>query len=226
MLTRTGLLIIIVWFFAAATGANAQPNGGALPTVVDLGPAPPSTGVGYDDIPTGAPPVAVGPGPVPASTGVGYDDVSTEPRRESALSELLAERTLEEWAAYRRFSFQHARRVYWSQFVTSWIVFAVSVAVLCFGLYASWRYFKKEDGPRETRIERKEGAAEQVREAMVPPAVHELEVTTSGVKLSSRAVGLIVLGLSLAFFYLYLKFVYPITNLQNVDLPHVPAEPR
>lgn len=37
-----------------------------------------------------------------------------------------------------------------------------------------------------------------------------LEATSGGIKLSSPVLGVIILGLSLLFFYLYLNFVYPI----------------
>jgi hypothetical protein len=40
--------------------------------------------------------------------------------------------------------------------------------------------------------------------------MHEIEVSASGAKVSTPVIGVIILTLSLAFFYLYLKFVFPI----------------
>jgi hypothetical protein len=40
----------------------------------------------------------------------------------------------------------------------------------------------------------------------------DLELSAAGVKVSSNVLGVIILALSLAFFYLYLAFVYPIQD--------------
>jgi len=40
----------------------------------------------------------------------------------------------------------------------------------------------------------------------------DLELSTSGIKVSSNVLGVIILALSLAFFYLYLAYVYPIQD--------------
>jgi hypothetical protein len=39
-----------------------------------------------------------------------------------------------------------------------------------------------------------------------------IELSTGGLKISSPVLGVIILGLSLAFFYLYLVYVYPIAE--------------
>jgi len=41
----------------------------------------------------------------------------------------------------------------------------------------------------------------------------DLELSTTGVKVSSNILGVVILSLSLAFFYLYLAFVYPIQEI-------------
>lgn len=42
---------------------------------------------------------------------------------------------------------------------------------------------------------------------------HSVELSTSGIKVSSPVLGVIILALSLAFFYLYLVYVYPIKEI-------------
>jgi ethanolamine transporter EutH len=42
----------------------------------------------------------------------------------------------------------------------------------------------------------------------------ELELATTGLKVSSPVLGVIILLISLAFFYLYLVYVYPISELR------------
>jgi hypothetical protein len=45
--------------------------------------------------------------------------------------------------------------------------------------------------------------------------VSEFEATLQGIKLKSSVLGLIILAMSMVFFYLYLKYVYPITNISQ-----------
>ena len=42
---------------------------------------------------------------------------------------------------------------------------------------------------------------------------HELEIGVKGLRISSPVLGLVILVISLAFFYLYLVYVYPIHEL-------------
>ncbi len=66
--------------------------------------------------------------------------------------------------------------------------------MVAIGLYFSWMQF------HATRP----GAA---------PVITQLELSQSGLKVSSPVLGVIILVLSLAFFYLYLTHVYPISEL-------------
>ena len=43
--------------------------------------------------------------------------------------------------------------------------------------------------------------------------VTEFEASTSGIKVTSSVLGIIVLVISLVFFYLYLVYVYPISEI-------------
>jgi len=45
--------------------------------------------------------------------------------------------------------------------------------------------------------------------------VTTLEASLKGIKVSSSVLGVIILTISIVFFYLYLKFVYPITNVSG-----------
>ena len=53
--------------------------------------------------------------------------------------------------------------------------------------------------------------------ADAPPGVNpfdtKLELSAKGVVMNSSVLGVIILGLSLGFFYLYLVFVYPIEHV-------------
>lgn len=45
------------------------------------------------------------------------------------------------------------------------------------------------------------------------PAVTQLEASLQGIRVSSPVLGVIILALSFLFFYLYLKYVYPINEI-------------
>ena len=42
----------------------------------------------------------------------------------------------------------------------------------------------------------------------------EIEVAMTGFRIASPVLGVLILGLSLGFFYLYLQFVYPIIEIK------------
>lgn len=95
-------------------------------------------------------------------------------------------------------------RVYeWNNFSTR-VIFFVVLTLVGIGVYFSWKQFfgvtlKKPDTGREPS----EGPA---------PEVSELEIGLGGIKVKSPVLGVILLALSLAFFYLYLQYVYPVTT--------------
>lgn len=88
----------------------------------------------------------------------------------------------------------HRTAVFAWQHLSSQIIFFVVIGVVGIGLYFSWMQFHAT----------KPGAA---------PLVTEMELSQSGLKVSSPVLGVIILVLSLAFFYLYLTHVYPISEI-------------
>jgi hypothetical protein len=72
------------------------------------------------------------------------------------------------------------------------VIFAMVIGLVLAGMYFAWVQF---------RSDLKKGAASE----------SEVELGST-VKLKSPVLGVIILGLSLAFFYLYLYFVYPIVD--------------
>lgn len=107
--------------------------------------------------------------------------------------------SLTAYYAYRTSGFDHRRRVFAWQLLSSKIIFALVVFLVAIGVYFSWLQFRaglpvkgeSEDSPAQTTI----------------------EASVKGVKVSSPVLGVIILTLSLAFFYLYLVYVYPIEEI-------------
>jgi hypothetical protein len=98
---------------------------------------------------------------------------------------------------YRVQGFAHRSRVFQWQLLSSRLIFALVILIVAVGLYFSWLQFragmKEKAGPEATST--------------------TLEAPATGIKLSSPVLGVIILALSLAFFYLYLVHVYPIEEI-------------
>ena len=102
------------------------------------------------------------------------------------------------WEAYRngleyyRFGLTHRENVLKWQHLSTKIILIVVLFLVTMGLYFAWVQFR-------------EGTAKQ--------ASTEIEISTSSIKVSSPVLGVIILTVSLAFFYLYLIYVYPIQEV-------------
>lgn len=91
-------------------------------------------------------------------------------------------------------------KVFKWQHLTTQVIFFVVNALVIIGIYFSWVQFKKD----LEMAKEKKGSNEKE---------HHIELSTSGIKVSSSVLGVIILVISLAFFYLYLVYVYPIKEI-------------
>ena len=135
-------------------------------------------------------------------------------------------RAYEGYYTYQAEAYRLRSRSFRWQLTSTWITFVVVIFLVLSGVYFSWLQFRAElprrPAPRVVeRVEAREGAAGQpggaADAAQMEPVVHtrsvtQLKASTSGVEVSSPVLGVIILALSLMFFYLYLKYVYPITE--------------
>lgn len=99
---------------------------------------------------------------------------------------------------YRTKGYNHRQRVFEWQLLSSRIIFVVVIALVSAGIYFSWLQFRAD--LKKTGNERDRG-------------VSTLEASTSGIKVSSPVLGVVILVISLLFFYLYLQYVYPIEEI-------------
>lgn len=107
-------------------------------------------------------------------------------------------RAMGEYYAYRASGLLHRRRVFEWQLVSSKIIFIAVLLLVASGIVFAALQFRA--GLRRTTS----GARDEVT---------SLDISTTSVKVSSPILGVIILVISLAFFYLYLVYVYPITEL-------------
>ncbi|GGX62673.1 hypothetical protein [Saccharospirillum salsuginis] len=99
---------------------------------------------------------------------------------------------------YRTEGFDHRQRVFEWQLLSSRIIFVVVIALVAAGIYFSWLQFRADLKKTDKEGDR---------------AVSTLEASTSGIKVSSPVLGVVILVISLLFFYLYLQYVYPIEEI-------------
>jgi hypothetical protein len=102
----------------------------------------------------------------------------------------------------RTTGFHHRERVFEWQLLSSKIIFVVVVLLVLAGLYFSWLQFRADISKKN---ENDSGDTQQ--------SVSTLEASAQGIKVSSPVLGVVILVISLLFFYLYLQYVYPIKEI-------------
>jgi len=99
---------------------------------------------------------------------------------------------------YRVKGFDHRARVFEWQLLSSRIIFVLVILIVVVGLYFSWLQFMA-------------GLKENANPEKMSTTVEASPM--GGIKVSSPVLGVIILTLSLAFFYLYLVHIYPINEI-------------
>jgi hypothetical protein len=124
---------------------------------------------------------------------------------------------------------EYRQKAYEAHHIYTMIVFAIVCGLVLLGMYLSYKEFDLGAKRRQTLLQRlarrlqrpatttpKEGQPVPPAEPQQPDDVQadvvatQLELSTSGIKVTSQVLGVIVLIVSMGFFYLYLKTVYPI----------------
>jgi hypothetical protein len=145
------------------------------------------------------------------------DDVLSQADRQSVERSLIPQAACTEfedqvtreqcWQAFRSYfqyyqsGFGHRRAVFGWQHLSTRIIFVVVLLLVTAGIYFAWVQFRHD---LIVSKDRPKGEA---------APTHNVEIGTTGVKVSSPVLGVIILTLSLAFFYLYLVHVYPIAEI-------------
>lgn len=123
--------------------------------------------------------------------------------------------------SYRTTAYEHRHQVFAWQLFSSKIIFVVVILLVCSGIYFAALQFHaglRLQAERELRQTKMLAAAAGTPISLVetktePAEASSVELSPTGIKVSSPILGVIILTLSLAFFYLYLVYVYPITDM-------------
>lgn len=134
---------------------------------------------------------------------------SSSPRVDCAAFEAgpLRESCQAAWQSYfdyRAHGLEHRRDVFEWQLSSSKVIFVTVLLLVAAGIYFAAVQFHAGLG-------RLRGGAGD--EAVPAPYATELSASKEGIKVSSPVLGVIILVLSLGFFYLYLVYVYPIEEV-------------
>lgn len=125
---------------------------------------------------------------------------------------------------YYKFVYNQRKAIYSWQLLSAKIILAIVIIVVLMGVYLSFLQFKAYARIIEQRIDQRESrgnvtvATVAASAAQPAPNTEEVfsastvELNKEGIKLNSAVIGLIILIISIAFFFLYLRFVFGINN--------------
>jgi hypothetical protein len=121
---------------------------------------------------------------------------------------------------YHTAGYLHRGRVFQWQLLSSKIIFVIVTLLVFSGIYFAALQFhegmRRRAAEHLTAASKAVGAAAESGSAPVPVVnseITKLSASTKGIEVSSPVLGVVILVISLAFFYLYLVYVYPITEL-------------
>lgn len=116
-----------------------------------------------------------------------------------------------EYLDYRISGYQHRREVFKWQLYSSKVTFYVVIFLVLAGVYFSGIQFHRSLGQKPAKL----GTEKEVTQVVTTERneVTEISASLQGIKVSSPVLGVLILVISLLFFYLYLRYVYPIQEI-------------
>lgn len=121
------------------------------------------------------------------------------------------------------------QKVFGLQYIMSIVIFIMVILIVVAGLYLSYKQFefthemlRKHHDTKKAVISQGPGSTATITDATAAPQAEtdialtgstNFEISKDGIKINSAVIGLIILAMSIAFFFLYLEFVYPIHQI-------------
>ncbi|SJZ46052.1 hypothetical protein [Sediminibacterium ginsengisoli] len=120
-------------------------------------------------------------------------------------------------AVYHQYMFTQRMAIHNWQLLSGKILFFIVTFIVLAGLFLSYLQFRASMGYTKQRLQAaKENAniaAGNLAENL-PPST-KFEITKEGIKIDSAVIGLVILTISIVFFFLYLRYVFPIQTPAN-----------
>ena len=117
---------------------------------------------------------------------------------------------LEAYYKYQAHSLDYAQTVFDWQYKSSIVIFMMVILLVLTGLVFAGIQFTIAMKAHPTSAGKKK---EATATDQAPAMATTLEASAHGVKITSSVIGLLILVVSIGFFYLYLVYVYPIQNI-------------
>lgn len=120
---------------------------------------------------------------------------------------------------YMRKANNYRRAVFNWQLISSVIIFVMVLLIVGAGLYFSAKQFDFTIKMWERKVSADNRTKEIVTEsaASIPVLDSSVKISASSMEVSSPVLGVTILTLSIVFFFLYLRYVYPISVLSDKD---------
>lgn len=119
---------------------------------------------------------------------------------------------LQENFVYESERLRHRKWVFRFQLIATNISFVIVMVMVGFGLWFAYVQFSRAF-PKITPTTLKTTdlpTPPQIRDT----SVTDIELSLARIKISSSILGVVILGLAMGFFYLYIRFVFPIQGIQ------------
>jgi len=131
--------------------------------------------------------------------------------KESSTKMTLSEQLLKAENEYKISNYKHRRKTFDWQHTSSVIIFWVVILIVLVGLFFAGMQFYISLKQSKSNIKNNNETSEKQENAT------SFEASLSGIKVSSSVIGIIILVISLAFFYLYLVYVYPVNEVKRIE---------
>jgi uncharacterized membrane protein len=141
----------------------------------------------------------------------------------AAQQELANAKRISAEADYQAWSLKHAEEAYEWQHVSTIIIFFVVILLMVAGVVFSWIQFRQGmhyhpvqaiASTVSTIAQPAASAPDSAQadsEVIEKSSVTEFSASPQGIKVASSTLGVIILVISMCFFYMYLSYVYPIS---------------
>jgi len=139
----------------------------------------------------------------PPATGV-QDTIAPSPPPDWANDPITRQKyydSLQGYFEYRRRGYLHRQSDFTWQHYSTVVIFISVLALVFSGMYFAYVQFHAD-----LRLRAQPRTSESGEKS-------EVELSIKGIRVSSPVLGVIILAVSLAFFYLYLVYVYPINDV-------------
>jgi len=152
--------------------------------------------------------------PVAASTGSPSTAMPAPPSMPTGMEEQAKasySRALQAYYDYVDRGYQYRSRVFEWQLFSSHLIFGIVILLVLAGLvFAAVQFYVAMVAAVAAQHHHAKGAPPPAAGEATAGLASELAVSGSGITVKSSVLGVVILALSLAFFYLYLVYVYPI----------------